>query len=371
MVDASATGGAVTCGATGLVLTVSPTEFSALAAGVTVTGKAGRTAAMNPGALAAATCSSAYGPATWGTAGGATTLAATATATTCSTGTDGSCQGSVTPLTPRGKLAVAPRHTCTIRASDGAVLCSGENQASWAWGAVAREARARGGGEGAASRLSALLKRPQSRAATHPPPHETVGAPRIGTGGVLNATGLYAAPDPKPTPQTPTPPTLKTPNPRKQWGQIGNGNTANTTALNVVLRPGSGSGPLTGATWVAAGGYFTSGALSGHTCACLNTGEAVCWGQNLGQVRGLKFFRTIDGKVPAHPPARRRRAPFQPRRAPPPKPQKSRLPPLHPRAPAARRRRAPHGPLRAPPPTRPLPLCMSFPPARSSAPPCR
>jgi hypothetical protein len=93
-VDAAATGGTVTCGATGLVLTVSPTNFAALAASITVTGKAGNTATMNPAALAGTACSDRYGAAIWGSAGDATTLdVAAGTDVSGASGTDGSCQG--------------------------------------------------------------------------------------------------------------------------------------------------------------------------------------------------------------------------------------------------------------------------------------
>jgi hypothetical protein len=110
------------------VLTVTPTQFAPIAASVTVTSKSGgTTVAMNPAALLDQTCSSLYGAATWGSAGGATTLAVTATAPTCATLTSSSCQGLATRLTPRGKLALATMHTCTLRAADGAVLCSGQN----------------------------------------------------------------------------------------------------------------------------------------------------------------------------------------------------------------------------------------------------
>ena len=52
-----------------------------------------------------------------------------------------------------------------------------------------------------------------------------------------------------------------------------------------ALAPGSGTAILTGATQIATGGRPEAVALSGHTCACLSSGQAVCWGQNtFGQV---------------------------------------------------------------------------------------
>jgi hypothetical protein len=140
-VDAAATGGSVACGPSGLVLTVSPFQFAPSAANLTVTGKPGYTAASNPGALLGETCSSRFGAATWGTSGGATTFnLAAGSDGACTTGTEGSCQGLVTPLAPKGRLAVAARHTCTIRAADGAVLCSGENNVRAGGGAAAASA---------------------------------------------------------------------------------------------------------------------------------------------------------------------------------------------------------------------------------------
>jgi peptidoglycan hydrolase-like protein with peptidoglycan-binding domain len=73
--------------------------------------------------------------------------------------------------------------------------------------------------------------------------------------------------------------------PPQQFGQLGTGSTNTSTSLVAALAPGSGTGILTGATQIAAGGRPESVALSGHTCACLSSGEAVCWGQNtFGQV---------------------------------------------------------------------------------------
>jgi hypothetical protein len=113
------------------VLTVAPSQFAAFSASVNVTGKSGNVAFMNDLALLGQTCSSRYGAATWGMAGGATTLAVAAGGdATCTTGTDGSCQGLVTRLTPRGKIAVGAAHSCTIRLADSAVLCSGVNRVS-------------------------------------------------------------------------------------------------------------------------------------------------------------------------------------------------------------------------------------------------
>ena len=132
--DATATGGTMSCGASGLLLTVPSAEFAPIAASISVTAKAGsgNTATMNTAFLADQTCSSRFGAATWGTAGGATTLAVAAgTDTTCSSGTDGSCQGLVNSLGPVTNVAISGRHSCTIRATDGAVLCSGNNQV---WG---------------------------------------------------------------------------------------------------------------------------------------------------------------------------------------------------------------------------------------------
>jgi hypothetical protein len=305
LVDATATGGTMTCGATGLVLTVNPTNFAAIAATITVTGKAGNTATMNPAALAGQTCSSRYGAATWGSVGGATTLdVAAGTDVSCSAGTEGSClpadSGSVTPLTPHGKLAVAPRHSCTIRASDGAVLCSGENQvgAGGPW-------RERLQGPAAAE------AKPRRKAARPPfPPTVRKLRPLVRPAVPAAFDCSACAPPPASWPCFPLPfsrnprqhaplptPSSTLPPKHQQWGQIGIGTTVNTTGLYAALEPVSGSGILTGATWVATGGYYTNAALSGHTCACLGTGEAVCWGQNLGQARLFGLLVLGEGRL--------------------------------------------------------------------------
>jgi alpha-tubulin suppressor-like RCC1 family protein len=75
----------------------------------------------------------------------------------------------------------------------------------------------------------------------------------------------------------------------EQFGQLGNGSTNAATAyvssLVAAIKPAGQTGILTGATAVAAAGRPEAAAPSGHTCACLNTGEAVCWGYNVyGQV---------------------------------------------------------------------------------------
>ena len=55
-----------------------------------------------------------------------------------------------------------------------------------------------------------------------------------------------------------------------------------------VLAPGTGASILTGVAQVAAAGRPEAVAPSGHTCACLSSGQAVCWGQNTwGQVCSL------------------------------------------------------------------------------------
>lgn len=116
---------------------------------------------------------------------------------------------------------------------------------------------------------------------------------------------------PLPTPPDPQQPStasshpLRTPpDPQQptQWGQLGTGNNVNYTSLRPVLEPGTGSGFLTGASWLAVGGYFTNGAPSGHSCACMNDGRAFCWGQNYGQARpGFWFLgpgrRTVHGRA--------------------------------------------------------------------------
>ncbi|GBG00561.1 hypothetical protein Rsub_13351 [Raphidocelis subcapitata] len=198
LVDATATGGTMTCGPSGLVMTVPSVQFAPIAASISVTGKSGNTAALTTTALYGQTCSSRFGAATWGSAGSATTLAVAAGSdTTCTTGTEGTCQGLVNELGPVTNSAIAGRHSCTIRAGDGAVLCSGNNQ----------------------------------------------------------------------------------------FGQLGTGTATASTSLVAALVPGSGSGALTGATKIAVGGRPEGSAASGHTCACLSSGEAVCWGMNtFGQV---------------------------------------------------------------------------------------
>ena len=119
----------MTCGPSGLLLTAPSVQFAPIAASISVTGKSGNTAAMTTTALYPQTCSSRFGAATWGSAGGATTLAVAAgTDTTCVTGTEGTCQGLVNELGPVTNSAIAGRHSCSVRATDGAVLCSGNNQ---------------------------------------------------------------------------------------------------------------------------------------------------------------------------------------------------------------------------------------------------
>ena len=273
LVDATATGGTVECGAAGLVLTVSPAQFAPIAAGVTVTGKAGYTAAVNPAALLGQTCSSRYGAATWGSAGGATTLAVAATDTACTTGTDGSCSGLVTRLTPRGKLAVGGRHTCTIRAADGAVLCSGTNYVCWQGGRV--------GGLGSGFRVPASA-----------PPWQA-SCPSC-------CACDPALPSPSPPPVPPS--SLGRPtNPLQQVGELGidPATTRTSPTLMAAAAPApAGSGILGGATWVAAASALTIGPL-GHTCACLASGGAVCFGGNAaGQVRD---GRSATLRVPGPP----------------------------------------------------------------------
>jgi hypothetical protein len=263
LVTATATGGTVACGTSGLVLTVAPSQFAAFSASVTVTGKSGSTVSMNPATLIGKTCSSRYGAATWGSASGATTLSVQATGATCTTLTNDTCQGLVTRLTPRGKLAVALPHTCTIRSADGAVLCSGENSVSL-------------GGAGIQPQLKCTASK---RAALR--------------GCVLATLDLDFPPLSTTTPFI-TPP--------QQAGQLGVGQTSyrSTSTLMPALAPGSGTGILTGATWVAAsndpGDY-----LDGHTCVCLATGEALCWGSNTyGQVtRESAALPPVPGRVPS------------------------------------------------------------------------
>ncbi|GBG00654.1 hypothetical protein Rsub_13383 [Raphidocelis subcapitata] len=191
LVDAAATGGTVACGASGLVLTVPSTDFAAITASLTVTGKAGNTATTNSAILESLTCSNRFGDATWGSAGGATTLAVAAgTDLTCSTGTDGSCQGLVDRISPESKTSISSRHSCTIRATDGAVLCSGNN----------------------------LL-------------------------------------------------------------------------LCTIL---------TGATQIAVGARIDSISPSGQSCACLSSGEAVCWGQNAGPLAVAIPLTTTTVRRPAY-----------------------------------------------------------------------
>ncbi|GBF94290.1 hypothetical protein Rsub_06912 [Raphidocelis subcapitata] len=213
LVDAAATGGTVACGASGLVLTVPSTDFAAITASLTVTGKAGNTATTNSAILESLTCSNRFGDATWGSAGGATTLAVAAgTDPTCSTGTDGSCQGLVDRISPDSQTAISSRHSCTIRATDGAVLCSGNNA----------------------------------------------------------------------------------------YGNLGTGTTTSSTSLVAVLAPGSGSTILTGATQIAVGARIDSIAPSGQSCACLSSGEAVCWGQNAGPLAVAIALTTTTVRRPAY-----------------------------------------------------------------------
>ncbi|GBF94287.1 hypothetical protein Rsub_06909 [Raphidocelis subcapitata] len=213
LVDAAATGGTVACGASGLVLTVPSTDFAAITASLTVTGKAGNTATTNSAILESLTCSNRFGDATWGSAGGATTLAVAAgTDLTCSTGTDGSCQGLVDRISPESKTSISSRHSCTIRATDGAVLCSGNN--------------------------------------------------------------LY--------------------------GNLGTGPTTPATSLVAVLAPGTGSTILTGATQIAVGARIDSISPSGQSCACLSSGEAVCWGQNAGPLAVAIPLTTTTVRRPAY-----------------------------------------------------------------------
>ena len=135
--DATATGGTVACGASGLVLTLPSAEFAPISASITVTGKSGNTAVVNTAGLAAQTCSTRFGAATWGSAGGATTLAVAAgTDTTCAVGTEGTCTGYVTSFGPFTNVGMCGRHSCGIRASDGAVLCSGNNAVRWWFGSA-------------------------------------------------------------------------------------------------------------------------------------------------------------------------------------------------------------------------------------------
>ena len=253
LVDAAATGGTVACGASGLVLTVPSTDFAAITASLTVTGKAGNTATTNSAILESLTCSNRFGDATWGSAGGATNLAVAAgTDLTCSTGTDGSCQGLVDRISPESKTSISSRHSCTIRATDGAVLCSGNNlvssssrEASDSWRSHARCLHAAG---------PRLLR--------------------------LSLTDLPSCAPVKPK----SPPLPRPPYPQ-QYGNLGTGTTTSSTSLVAVLAPGSGSTILTGATQIAVGARIDSISPSGQSCACLSSGEAVCWGQNAGPVR--------------------------------------------------------------------------------------
>ncbi|GBF91631.1 hypothetical protein Rsub_04371 [Raphidocelis subcapitata] len=66
LVDATATGGTMTCGPSGLLLTAPSVQFAPIAASISVTGKSGNTAAMTTTALYPQTCSSRFGAATWG-----------------------------------------------------------------------------------------------------------------------------------------------------------------------------------------------------------------------------------------------------------------------------------------------------------------
>jgi hypothetical protein len=131
-VSVTAAGGTIACDSSGLVLTVSSTNFASIAAsGITTTGKSGYTAAYNISNLAGRTCSSRFGAASWAIDSKRPSFAtlsvgpATDT-TTCSTGTDGSCRGVVTKFAS-ALTAISMRHSCAIRSSDGAVLCSGNN----------------------------------------------------------------------------------------------------------------------------------------------------------------------------------------------------------------------------------------------------
>ena len=150
--------------------------------------------------------------------------------------------------------AISMRHSCTIRASDGAVLCSGNNQVGWV-GQTPVSANVLYGA------LSTTTSQPF--AATHP----SLTSPPVR----LSPTSL-----PSHTKQH-----------RVQFGQLGTGTTTASNSLVAALAPGSLSGTdiLTGATHVAAGGRSEAAAASGHTCACLSSGQAVCWGMNtFGQV---------------------------------------------------------------------------------------
>lgn len=78
-------------------------------------------------------------------------------------------------------------------------------------------------------------------------------------------------------------------------GQIGDDSISPRSAPSVVLAP-TGSGPLTGATQIATGIYTS--------CARLNTGQAVCWGNNanyqLGDGTNSQRNRPVFVRNPAN-----------------------------------------------------------------------
>jgi hypothetical protein len=74
------------CDSSGLVLTVPPVDFAAIAASVTITGKSGHTAAVSTADLSDHTCSRRFGAASWTAAGDTATFSVAAgTSTACNT----------------------------------------------------------------------------------------------------------------------------------------------------------------------------------------------------------------------------------------------------------------------------------------------
>ena len=64
------------------------------------------------------------------------------------------------------------------------------------------------------------------------------------------------------------------------YGQVGDGTTADTSSPVSVIGPG-GYGLLSGISSVSAGGADINETNDyEHTCALMNDGSAVCWGQN-------------------------------------------------------------------------------------------